>query len=281
MPFEYFQETLRPKVKGTKNLHQCFENVDLDFFVILSSAGGIYGNASQANYAASSSFQDAFAHHQAAKGLPVVSLDLGAIASVGFVAENAEFVGNLERWGYLTITEEEFLAIVKSAIVNPLRNHNDCQVITGLGTQGMVEAADASDPPSWFSDARFSHLLQLDKVTDKEDHGDTIRLQNALPSIESLSEASQLICDAIIVKMSKMLVLPVENIEATQSIAAYGVDSLVAVELRNWLEREAKADVPIFELLGKQSLQALSGEIALRSKLLQPSLLKQTEVEQN
>jgi len=72
-----------------------------------------------------------------------------------------------------------------------------------------------------------------------------------------------------------MLVLPVENIKATQSMAAYGVDSLVAVELRNWLAREAKADVPILELLGPHSLQELSEEVALKSKLVPPSLLKQ------
>jgi len=72
-----------------------------------------------------------------------------------------------------------------------------------------------------------------------------------------------------------MLVLPVENIKATQSMAAYGVDSLVAVELRNWLAREAKADVPILELLGPHSLQELSEEVALKSKLVPPSLPKQ------
>ena len=58
-------------------------------------------------------------------------------------------------------------------------------------------------------------------------------------------------------------------------MAAYGVDSLVAVELRNWLAREAKADVPILELLGPHSLQELSEEVALKSKLVPPSLLKQ------
>lgn len=111
-------------------------------------------------------------------------------------------MGNLERWGYLTITEKEFLAIVKSPIVNPLRSHNDCQIITGLGTQEMVESsagANASDPPFWFNNAKFSHLLQLDRVVNKEeDHENAIRIQNALPIIESLSEAFHLICDAII-----------------------------------------------------------------------------------
>lgn len=283
MPYEYFQETLRPKIKGTKNLHECFKDADLDFFVIMSSSGGLIGNPSQSNYAASGAFQDAFAHWRTSKGLTVVSLDLGAISQVGFVAENADVVGNLERWGYLTITGAEFLAIMKSAMIKPMRSHEDCQVITGLGTQGMIESlpgADAADPPFWFSDAKFSHLLQLDKAVNKEEDTEGVmRLQNALPAVQSLEEASKILCDAIIAKMSKMLVLPVENIDATQSMAAYGVDSLVAVELRNWLAREAKADVPIFELLGKHSLQALSGEVALKSRLVSAEVLNQAEQE--
>lgn len=65
--------------------------------------------------------------------------------------------------------------------------------------------------------------------------------------------------DAIAAKLSKMLVLPVKNIDITQPIA---------VELRNWLAREAKADVPIFEPLRMHSLQVLPGEVALKSKLV-------------
>ena len=84
-----------------------------------------------------------------------------------------------------------------------------------------------------------------------------------------------LICDAIIEKMSKMLGMPSESIDASQSMAAYGLDSLVAVELRNWLFREAKADVAVFEVLGKGSLTALAGDIALKSKILPAALRKE------
>ncbi len=118
-------------------------------------------------------------------------------------------------------------------------------------------------------------LLQLDKNVNKaEDYERTIRLQTALPVVKTLGEASQIICDAMIAKMSKMLVLPAENIDITQPMTAYGVDSLVAVELRNWFAREAKADMPIFELLDTHSLQALSGAVAVKSKLVSVDIKK-------
>ncbi|KAE8386092.1 hypothetical protein BDV23DRAFT_187650 [Aspergillus alliaceus] len=281
MTYEQFQDALRPKVTGTKNLHRLTTSKDLDFFIMLSSAAGVVGNSSQGNYAAGGAFQDAFAHYRTTKGLPAVTLDLGSIDDVGFVAENQDYVVNLERWGYLTIAQAEFFSMIKQAILQPKRSQTDCQVITGLGTQGMVEAGgdtSADEVPFWFHDAKFSHLLQMGRKQTKEEDSDRgMRLIEAIPAAESLNEATHIICDAIVGKMAKMLGVPAESIDSSQSMAAYGLDSLVAVELRNWLFREAKADVAVFEVLGKGSVMALAGDIALKSKILPAALRKEAQ----
>lgn len=75
---------------GTLNLHNSLP--DLNFFVMLSSLTGVAGNTSQANHAAGNTFQDALARHCTAKGQPAVSLDLGAVEDVGFVAESSDEV---------------------------------------------------------------------------------------------------------------------------------------------------------------------------------------------
>jgi aryl carrier-like protein len=255
--------------------------MDLDFFIMLSSAAGIVGNSSQGNYAAGGAFQDAFAHYRTAKCLPAVTLDLGSIDDVGFVAENQDYVANLERWGYLTISQGEYFSMIKQAILQPKRSQAGCQVITGLGTQGMIEAGGDTSPdevPFWFHDAKFSHLLQMGRKHAKEADAERgLRLIEAIPAAESLSEVTHVVCDAIIGKMAKMLGVPAESIDSSQSMAAYGLDSLVAVELRNWLFREAKADVAVFEVLGKGSLMGLAREIALKSKILPAALRKEAQ----
>lgn len=285
MSYESWQDVLRPKVQGTKNLYNNLSHIALDFFIILSSAAGIVGNTSQSNYAASSTFQDSFARHLSSRGFPVVTLDLGMILSVGFVAENDSVVANLKKWGFLGIRNEEFLAMLKSSIVEPRRNQNDCQVITGLGTPSMFKSnlADDEELPFHFQDPKFSHLLQLDKGLQADDKAQDSRvgLQHMLKGAESIGDAQQLLCQAIMAKMSTLLKVPLEDLNSNSPMAAYGVDSLVAVELRNWIFRDAKADIPVLELLANKSLLTLSGEIAKRSKLLGALLEAEAKAEAN
>ena len=51
MTFEQLDEVCRPKVLGSILLDQLFFNIDLDFFILLSSLAATFGNVGQANYA--------------------------------------------------------------------------------------------------------------------------------------------------------------------------------------------------------------------------------------
>lgn len=69
MEYEQWRTAIEPKVHGTWNIHEVFGN-SLDFFVLLSSSGGVIGSFSQGNYCAGNTFQDAFARYRAGLGLP-------------------------------------------------------------------------------------------------------------------------------------------------------------------------------------------------------------------
>ncbi|KAI9736149.1 MAG: Type I Iterative PKS [Cirrosporium novae-zelandiae] len=287
MTFEAHQDVLRPKVKGTLNLHRRFSKPDdLDFFVMFSSTAGMAGTKGQASYAASSTFQDAVAHMRTAQYLPAASIDIGVILDVGYVAENQNVSNNLARWGFVGIHYEEFLAMIKAAFTKPLQTQTqtNCQLITGLGSKAMVDGTAYSadtEIPYWLQDVRFNHLWQLGKTTTTQQSGDETErlLPEQLEEATSLLDATKLICNAMISKMSKMLVMPVTDLHASQPMSAYGVDSLVAVELRNWIFREIKADVPVFELLGNGSLMAVAGVVAGRSKLVRAEVKEEVNGE--
>jgi acyl carrier protein len=62
--------------------------------------------------------------------------------------------------------------------------------------------------------------------------------------------------------------IPIENVNPAQSLQDYGIDSLAAVELRNWIAKDMDSVVPMLELLGAESLNALAAKIAARSRLI-------------
>jgi acyl carrier protein len=57
----------------------------------------------------------------------------------------------------------------------------------------------------------------------------------------------------------------------------YGLDSLVAVEIRNWISREMGAKVPLLTLLSSPSIERLADTIAKQSSLVDSKLFATAE----
>jgi aryl carrier-like protein len=271
MTLDDYNATTRPKVDGTWNLHNLLPK-DLDFFVMLSSTSGIIGNASQAQYAAASTFLDAFANYRNNLGLPAVSLDLGVILDVGYVAENEKLMKALEKQNFEGTTEEELMAMIQHAIAHPFRKQpGGGQTVTGLGTW----RADGSQPA--YSYPLFSHFRRTFTQTAKsEGDGNAeqgIKVRDALKTSTSVVDAAEKVCTYIIAKMSSLLMISKDEISASKAMSDYGIDSLVAVEMRNWLFREMDSTVSILELMANKALSKLSADIVAKSKLLPASVL--------
>jgi len=276
MPHEIFTKVIRPKVQGSWNLHEATLTQPLDFFIMLASSAGIVGDTSQGNYAAANAFEDALAHYRISHGLPATTIDLGAIKSVGYVAENQGVAQtNLARWGFLQIEEEEFLTMVEIAMEGG-KTQQSCQIVTGVGTQAHFDKSQ-SDIPHWFREPVFSHLHNMGARTVDTAANAGPSLSQQLKLCLSISEASNIVLDALTRKLSKSLMIALEDIDVMRPTAAYGVDSLVAVEVRNWLLREMKSDVPVFEILQAGTLQSLGVKVAERSKLVGENVIRDEE----
>ncbi|PVH77199.1 putative polyketide synthase [Cadophora sp. DSE1049] len=261
-----YNAVLQPKVQGTWNLHKVLPR-NMDFFIMLSSVSGVIGNASQSAYAAAGTFMDAFAVYRNSLGLPAVTLDLGVITGIGYLSENQELAAAMELQGFEGTNEAKLMALIESAIFEPRREGALSQTITGLGTWKKGQSLGNFDVSLF---AKFRRR-GLDDIEGGETSSEETLRQDIRAST-TMAEATASVCAALVNKLAVRLGTPVDNIVSSKTISEYGVDSLVAVEMRNWIAKDIESQVPILEILANQSLTQLSAKIAAKSKLVKVKL---------
>ncbi|KAJ5403181.1 hypothetical protein N7509_003052 [Penicillium cosmopolitanum] len=252
MNYDEWKESTRPKVQGSWNLHTNLP--DVDFFLTLSSFAGVFGNHGQSNYAAAGAYEDALAQYRRSQGLKAVTLDLGIMRDVGVLAETG-LTDNLREWAEpCGIREAEFHALVENVLAGELDNpgHTPAQIPTGFATGRTVQDTGISRP-WYFDDSRFSILA----LTGSQ-----------VAQAASIAEASAAVMDALVARVAKSLQSAVSDIDTSRPLHAFGVDSLVAVEVANWVFREIKTRVTVFEILSSVPISTLAEKIALKSSLL-------------
>jgi NADPH:quinone reductase-like Zn-dependent oxidoreductase/NADP-dependent 3-hydroxy acid dehydrogenase YdfG len=272
MSYEQWTVPLRPKVQGTWNLHRFFDHArPLDFFIICSSVSGIFGNAGQAQYAAGNTYQDALAHYRRAQGLKAVAVNLGIMRDVGVLAEQGA-TGNLKMWeDVLGIREPAFHALMKSLIKRQRDGDDACpaQVCTGLGTADLM-AAHGLAKPGHFNDPRFGPLAVTSIVANSTSGSEQAAASFASRIAEAASkdQAVEIITDALVTKIADILQMPTSEVDPGRPMYRYGVDSLVALEVRNWIAREMKANIALLEILAAIPMTGFAAKIAEKSKLV-------------
>jgi acyl carrier protein len=261
MALDDFQAVATCKVEGAWNLHNALADSPLDFFIALSSVAGVVGNRGQAAYSAANVFLDGFMEYRRSLGLPGTSIDLAAVSDVGYLADTdskrqKEVLKNI---GSQTIDESEVLALLGAAITGAGGNP---QYITGLD---LTDAVDNF----WAQDAKFTILREAAEAqmgnTPRE--GVSIPLRQALKTASSKDAAIQMCYEALVVKLAEVLVISPEDMDPSVTVSSLGLDSLVAIEIRNWIAREADANVQVLELLSSGSLIALAELVLSKSKL--------------
>lgn len=274
MAYEQWTVPLRPKIQGTWNIHQYFdESRPLDFFVICSSTSGIHGYPSQSQYAAGNTYQDALAAYRRARGLKAIAVNLTIIREVGILAEQGT-TGNIAIWEEaLGIKEPAFHALMKSLVTGqegPIGSELlPPQLSTGLGTADIMAAHNLA-LPDYFQDPRFGPLAVSTVSTRAAGDGRAaaVSLASKLVEAGNVDKATEVITDALVTKVADILQVPTSEVDPSRPMYRYGVDSLVALEVRNWIVREMKANVALLEILAAVPMKDFASTIARRSKHL-------------
>jgi acyl carrier protein len=266
MTFDQYDSVIKSKVAGAWNFHHALSTTPLDFFVTISSAAGAVGNRGQAAYAAANTFLNAFVQHRAQQGLAAATIDLTAVSDAGYLAENTDRAAAVsENLGSETISEVEVLALLGAAISGRMATHCNHHCITGM-------RITAEEQPFWHTDAKFKHLAAAAAAAAAADSSTTkskvLSLTAALKGAKSFEDAEEIVCIGLVDKVCAVLMLDKEDMDVAKSISSYGLDSLVAIEVRNFITREFESQLQVLELLTSNSITALAKTICEKSKLV-------------
>jgi len=276
MQYEDYISVIRPKVHGTHNLYQALcwtrysQKPPQDFYwVSLSSAAGIVGSRGQAAYAAANTYLDAFADVLRQIGLPgkhinhvAASLDLTAVLGAGYLEKHENRKDEIIRnFGNETISPRETTVLLHAA----QKGKTEAQVLTGLklhmGSNGQL--------PYYASDARFKYLVEAcDQAAENEDKSSKQREPTgaAFQKAKSDEEATTIAAQGIVDKLSEVLSMSAQDLDVSRNITSYGLDSLTAIELRNWIAKELRVNLQILELLSSGTITDLAALIVQKSR---------------
>lgn len=275
MTYDSWQAATCPKIQGSWNLHSLLPG-NLDFFILLSSVGGVLGAVGQSNYSTGNAYEDGLARYRVALGQKAISIDLGMMMSEGYVAETQHIVNFLKSLGFfMEISHNEFLALL-NYYCDPnlgLLSETTCQTIVGIEAPSVMRA-QGFDIPHWMCRPLFRHHHEIspgdasggDLSGSAGAQGGYVDYATTLRQTQSVEEAASEIAKWFVLKLSRILAMPASEIDTTKTIHAYGVDSLVALELRNWFEREVGAEIPVFELMSAGSISSLCQTAAGKTK---------------
>ncbi|KAF6832303.1 polyketide synthase [Colletotrichum plurivorum] len=262
LSLEDFHAVLRPKVLGSRALLRQFP--DLDFFIIFSSILGITGAPGQANYTAAGAYQDALASHARSRGVAATTIDLSMLQSVGHVAGHRSISSRLARNGIVMLQEAEMHRILDHTLAADGRGTVTPQVATGIGHGSSRAAFDKG----WITDARFTALQKREPLAGHEraaavaSPGQSSSLREALPRDLGPKELARRIMEALAQELRRMF--SSANVDMSRDLTAHGVDSLVAVEIRNWLAAQMGIGLSVLDLIQAPSLADLADCVARR-----------------
>jgi len=242
--WERFEGVLAPKVQGAWNLHELTRSMVLDFFVCFSSGASILGAAGLSDYAAANAFLDALAHYRQAIGLKAASINWGPWADLGMVRSVTDL--DASRWsehGMSTIPPDEAMkalaAVIRQGTVQvsvlPMNWVQLQSAIPSLGRSPFLKELIAMEPEKAGKDTFSPELLRaMDPVQ---------RRQTLTGKLQS--------------EAARVLRLPPAELDVMRPLNQFGLDSLMALELKNRMQSQWGIIVPLVSILSGPSVTGL------------------------
>jgi len=226
------------KVEGARRLSQATWDLDLDWFVMHSSAAALVGSPGQAAYAAANAAIDALVSHRRANGRVGTTINWGTWSQVGGAAD------------------------MKVAVIEPISPAEGAEALEALLSEGRTAAGvlrfDPAAAVSLFPEITnmpyFASLTAAAGAAAEVDGGDW-------PGIEAVmeldpAEARRRIAAQVRWRIATVLGFDPERLDPAVPLTDLGLDSLVAVRIKSGVEHDLELTVPAAVLLKGASVNA-------------------------
>ncbi|MEZ7125719.1 SDR family NAD(P)-dependent oxidoreductase [Nonomuraea sp. AD125B] len=253
---ERVEGVLRPKVDAAWHLDELTRKRDVARFVVFSSLAGTLGAAGQGNYAAANAALDALAVSRVGAGLPAVSLAWGVWdAEEGMAGRLSDRERErMVREGLIPLSAGVGLSVLDRVVAEGRRG-----VVVAAGwSLGTLRAGSAERLPALLRDLVG---VRRRAAADAPVGGGSFAERLAeLPAAERQAAVMEL------VRAQAAAVLgygAAESVPVDRAFQELGVDSLMAVDLRNRLGRAVGLTLPATLIFDHPSVKALT-EFVLR-----------------
>lgn len=250
LDFDRFEEVLAPKVDGARNLDAATAGLDLDYFVLFSSATTLIGNPGQAAYVAANAYLEGLARRRRDEGRPALAIAWGAISDAGVLARSAATSEKLSRrlgLGMLTASAalEHLGACLADEATPPVAVHApvDWRVARELAVMGG---------------ASFAALRPaIEDAAAAAGEADLLALIHG----QSDAEARATVLRLLTGELARILRLPAETIEPSRPLSEIGMDSLMGLELDMEMQRRHKVALPMLGLGAGATLEDVTDKV--------------------
>jgi len=251
-----YMRVFNPKAVGCWMLHEATKDMDLDHFLSYSSISAIYGNPGQVSYVGANSFLDNFSQWRRAQGLPATTVNWGVIGDVGFVARNASesgvVVDLLYKQGWKTFTIEQACWILEQMLLN--------NPIQRVGTDSDWETIGGFYPHTAKS-SRFAHLVSEKDLNAGSGAGAGDGALKATLLESKPEEQTEIFLDQLKDTFARVLGTTAEKVDTAEPVTKYGLDSLMANQIRNWVQSNIGIDYSMMKIMRGPTMEEMTEQI--------------------
>jgi acyl transferase domain-containing protein len=249
--WDRFSSILTAKARTAIKLDALTRNCNLDHFVMFSTSAALIGNPGQANHAAANAVLDAVARRRRAAGLPGLSINWGAFAQAGAVVERGQLAAMAGR-GVRPFSIAHGLDALGRAMAADVGNVG----VISVDWPSFLAGTQDSFPPFLEAFRRYAGAPTGERPGPAP--ANVIDFATALADVPRDERRERLVGLVATEAAAVLGIGDPRKIDPDQALNELGLDSLLALELRNRLGAASGRKQTATLLFDHPSILALS-----------------------